>query len=191
MSPFEAYKLYLAVKQHFTTTSYDFFKYNGKVSATQASFETRRDKYMFYKLSKRDDPLLYLVSILSEEPNIWIGEIFEPKYEQMYKDFLKTKESLTYIFNNDIDQLLENFDENFKVPGGQYPYLLQLYTRKKIHKETFIIIQDCVRFFSKWNKEIADPVLWPKIALNCKKLWPFMQYDKAKYCAILRERFSS
>lgn len=191
MSPFEAYKLYLAVKQHFTTTSYDFFKYNGKVSATQASFETRRDKYMFYKLSKRDDPLLYLVSILSQEPNVWVGEIFEPKYEQMYKDFLKTKESLTYIFNNDIDQLLENFDENFNVPSGDYPYLLKLYTRKKIRKETFIIIQDCVRFFSKWNKEIADPILWPQIALNCKKFWPFMQYDKAKYCAILRERFSS
>lgn len=191
MSPFEAYKLYLAVKQHFTTASYDFFKYNGKVRATQTSFETRRDKYMFYKLSKREDPLHYLVSILSREPDVWIGEIFEDKYEQMYKEFLKNKESLTYIFKNDIDQLLENFDENFSVPPGQYPYLLQLYTRHKISRETFIIIQDCVRFFPKWNKEIADPVLWPKIALNCKKFWPFMQYDKAKYCAILRDRFAS
>lgn len=191
MSPFEAYKLYLALKQHFTTSSYDFFKYNGKVRATQTSFETRRDKYMFYKLSKREDPLHYLVSILSNEPEVWVGEIFEPKYEQMYKDFLKNKESLTYTFRNDIDQLLEDFDKNFEVPDGQYPYLLQLYTRNKISRETFIIIQDCVRFFSKWNKEVTDPVLWPKIALNCKKFWPFMQYDKDKYCAILRDRFAS
>lgn len=191
MSPFEAYKLYLAVKQHFTTPSYDFFKYHGKVRATETSFQTRRDKYMFYKLSKRDDPLHYLVSILSQEPNIWVGDLFDPKYEEMYKTFLKNRESLTYIFKNDIDNLLENFDANFEVPPGDYPYLLKLYTRKKINKETFIIIQDCVRFFSKWNKEITDPVLWPQISLNCKKFWPFMQYDKDKYCALLREHFSS
>ena len=52
MSPFEAYKLYTAIKNHFTTESYDYFKYNGKVRASEHTFETRKDKYMFYKLSK-------------------------------------------------------------------------------------------------------------------------------------------
>ena len=40
---FKAYKLYLAVKNHFTT-SYDYFKYNGKVNAKEDSFLKRRDK---------------------------------------------------------------------------------------------------------------------------------------------------
>ena len=31
VSPFEAYQTYLALKQHFTRPSYDYFKYNGKV----------------------------------------------------------------------------------------------------------------------------------------------------------------
>jgi hypothetical protein len=103
---------------------------------------------------------------------------------------VKRKESLTYTFTNDIDKLLENFDNNFKVEDGDYPYLLKLLVQNKITKETFIIINDCVRFFGKWNKQISDPVLWPKIALNCKKLYPFMEYDKAKYCKILRDKFS-
>ena len=107
-----------------------------------------------------------------------------------YNEFLRRKQTLQYTFEGDIDNLLENFDANFEVKPGDYPYLLTLLTRKKIAKETFIIIQDCVRFFSKWNKEITDPVLWPQIALNCKKLHPFLEYDKDKYCGILRNKFS-
>jgi hypothetical protein len=41
-----------------------------------------------------------------------------------------------------------------------------------------------------WNKKITDPVLWPKIAMNCKKFRPFIEYEKDKYCDILRKRFS-
>jgi hypothetical protein len=34
MTPFEVYKKYLALKNHFTKDSYDYFKYGGKVSAS-------------------------------------------------------------------------------------------------------------------------------------------------------------
>lgn len=190
MTPFEAFKLYTAIKNHFTTESYDYFKYNGKVRASEHSFETRKDKYMFYKLSKHEDPLLFLVSNFAENQKVWIGDLFSNDNQSKYNDFLRRRQSLQYTFENDIDNLLEDFDKNFEVPSGGYPFLLLLLTRKKISKESFIIIQDCVRFFSKWNKEITDPVLWPQIALNCRKLHPFLSYEKDKYCAILRNKFS-
>ena len=116
--------------------------------------------------------------------------MFDTNKEYVYNDYLRRKQSLAYIFNNDIDNLLEDFDDNFKVEEGDYPHLLKLLNRKKISKETFIIINDCVRFFSSWNKKITDPVLWPKIAMNCKKFRPFIEYEKYKYCDILRKRFS-
>ena len=50
---FDAYCLYLAVNNHFHTDSYDFFKYNGKVSAKLESFLKRKDKYHFAKLSRK------------------------------------------------------------------------------------------------------------------------------------------
>ena len=190
MQPFEAYKLYIAISNHFQQTSYDYFKYNGKVNANVNSFDTRKDKYMFYKLSKHEDPLSLLVSNLSEKPKLWIGELFSNDSNLIYNNYLRRRQSLRYIFETDIDSLLENFDENFKVPEGGYPYLLNLLVRKKITKESFIIIQDCVRFFGSWNKQITDPVLWPSIALSCKKLHPFLQYEKDKYCAILKNKFS-
>ena len=33
MTGFEVYKMYLALKQHFTKQDYDYFKYRGKVRA--------------------------------------------------------------------------------------------------------------------------------------------------------------
>jgi hypothetical protein len=190
MTPFEAYKLYTAIKNHFTTESYDYFKYNGKVRASEHTFETRKDKYMFYKLSKHEDPLTFLVANLSDNQKLWVGDLFGNGQQFKYNEFVKRKQTLTYMFQNEIDYLLENFDSNFEVPSNGYPHLLNLLNRGMISKETFIIIQDCVRFFKKWNNEITDPILWPQIALNCKKLHPFLEYDKDKYCSILRNKFS-
>ena len=191
MNAFEAFKLYTAIKNHFTTDSYDFFKYHGKTKVTQNTFDVRKDKYMFHKLSKHEDPLTFLVANLSENPKLYVANLFDLDKEMKYNEFLRRKQSLTYIFENDIDNLLEDFDKNFEVPDdGDYPFLLKLLTRKKIAKESFIIMNDCVRFFGLWNKKITDPVLWPQIALNCKKLYPFLSYEKDKYCAILRNKFS-
>ena len=191
MTPFEAYKLFVALKNHFTSDSYDFVKYNGKTNVSEHSFEVRKDKYMFYKLSKHENPKLFLVANFAESPKLWIGDMFNLDQQMKYNEFLRRKQTLQYTFESDIDNLLENFDENFKVPNdGGYPHLLNLLVRKKITKETFIIIQDCVRFFANWNKQITDPVLWPQIARNSKKLYPFLEYEKDKYCGILRNKFS-
>lgn len=190
MTPLEAFKLYTAIKNHFATDTYDYFKYHGKTRVTEHTLDVRKDKYMFYKLSKHNDPLNFLVANLSTNPNLWVGDMFSKESDQRYKDYLKRKQSLTYTFKNEIDALLEDFDKNFEVPEGGYPHLLNLLVRKKLSIETFIIIQDCVRFFGKWNKEIQDPVQWPKIAMQCRKLHPFLEYEKDKYCQILRDKFS-
>ena len=190
MNAFEAFQLYTAIKNHFTTESYDYFKYHGKTRVSQNTFDTRKDKYMFHKLSKHEDPLTFLVANLSENSKLYVADMFNLDREMKYNEFLRRRQSLTYTFENDIDNLLEDFDKNFEVPSGDYPFLLKLLTRKKITKESFIIMNDCVRFFGSWNKRITDPVLWPQIALNCKKLYPFLSYEKDKYCHILKNKFS-
>ena len=47
MTGFEVYKMYLALKNHFTRDNYDYQKYNGKVSASEKAFEQRRDRFFF------------------------------------------------------------------------------------------------------------------------------------------------
>ena len=53
---FAAFALYNALKLHFTSESYDYFKYNGKTNVSPQSFMTRKDKYQFYKLSRKYNP---------------------------------------------------------------------------------------------------------------------------------------
>ena len=52
---FNSYVKYLAYKRHFTTKSYDFHKYNGKVKANFETFRTRNDAYFFAKLANKPD----------------------------------------------------------------------------------------------------------------------------------------
>ena len=190
MEAFDAYIMYLGLKRHFTFKSgYDYIKYNGKVNASKTSFETRRDKYSFHKLSKKPEPKDFLVANFVEHgPNIWIGELVaESKYEDTYKNWLKRKEALSYTFKNEVEQLNSDFDSNFKVIDGQYPKLLELYMRKKISLETIIILNGLLNFMPKWNKEIEDQVIWPEIYNICLKYSPFMEYDKTKMLNLITE----
>jgi hypothetical protein len=65
MTGYEAFALYNSLKIHFTQKSYDYFKYNGKSNISVQTFELRKDKYYFYKLSRkysREEFVKFLVS---------------------------------------------------------------------------------------------------------------------------------
>ena len=69
---YEAFCLYQAIKLHFTTDYYDYFKYGGKSKISVDAFENRKDKFYFYKLSRRlqskDDLVDFLKRKFRYEP---------------------------------------------------------------------------------------------------------------------------
>ena len=184
MEAYDAYIMYLCLKRHFTINSgYDYFKYNGKTNASKNTFMTRNDRYSFHKLSKKSDPKGYLISNFIEYgPKIWIGELVsDEKYTTTFKEWLRRKESLTYIFKSEVSLLnSERLDKDLQPVGGQHPQLLRLFLEKKISIETLIILDRFLKFFKTWNSKIEDPVLWPEIYNTCVKYSPFMEYDLAK-----------
>src|SRR6056300_1108433 len=101
---FNIYVYYLALKRHFTS-NYDFFKYNGKVKANAMSFENRKDKFFFYKLSKKKEAKDIILANMLANPNAWAGELLDDKAESIYKEWIKRKQSLTYQFKSDIINL--------------------------------------------------------------------------------------
>ena len=52
MDPFEVYKLYLALKLHFTTEKYDITKTRGGVKASEKAFLKRKDIISMRKLAR-------------------------------------------------------------------------------------------------------------------------------------------
>jgi hypothetical protein len=186
---FDLYVYYLALKRHFTS-DYDFFKYNGKVKASLTSFESRNDKFQFYKLSRKKHARELILANMIVNPSIWIGDLLSDDAEEIYLQWEKKQQAFSYHFQNDLNQLDENFNSNFRVVDGQHPKLLQLYSTKKINLETIIVIDDLVHSFQYWESRIRDPIIFPQIKKKANKVKPFITYDKDKMKKIVLAKFS-
>jgi hypothetical protein len=186
---YEMYVYYLALKRHFTS-SYDYHKYNGKINASITSFETRKDKFFFYKLSKRSDAKDFILSNMVNNPKIWIGDMLSDNGEQVFTEWTRRQQSLSYIFKSELGKLDEDFDSNLITKDGQHPKLLRLHTSGNISKETLIIIDDLTNVFSYWSKKILDNIIFPDILNICNKYKPFLNYDKSKMKQILVAQFT-
>lgn len=192
MTPFDAYSKYLALKQHFTSESYDYFRYSGKVRVKQDTFEKRHDKYFFYKLSKKKNVEEFLVANFVDNDNSWVGNLTQDKHsDEIYSKWKARQESLSYLYKSDLDKIEGSLDDNLKVENGRYPTLFKLYKQKEIMIETLIILNKLVNFIPYWNKKITDTVIWPSERDRIKKYEPFVRFDIFKFKKLTRDHFSA
>jgi hypothetical protein len=188
VTPFETYKKFLAIRLHFESDSYDYFKYKGSVSATQDSFERRKDKFYFYKLSKKEDVEKYLVSNLFSNTRLWIGSLFDEEMAERFRNFQSRLQSITYNFKNDLAKF-SSFEEALDIINGNYPLLFTQYKQGKVNPETLIILNDIMKIFEYWDKEITDTFSWPVEKKKLLKLRPFIQYDTNSMKKIISEAY--
>mgnify|MGYP001299720101 FL=1 len=200
MNGFEVYKIYLAIKLHFTSKnqSYDFHKHNGRTTARLETFTKRRDRYFFHKLSKsyNDSTIVdYFVSNFVSNTNLWVGDIIGKSGDETYKHWSKKLEALHYYYEQDIDYIIERmiakdikFNDLFLSTGGQHPPIVKMFLSKKINFETLVILDDILKFTKKLNKDITEKVLWPKLFDRMKRYKPFLSYNITKYKISLRDK---
>ena len=192
VTPFETYQTYLSMKSHFTNKRYDFFKYGGKSRATMSSFNKRKDKYWFEKTSRKfsdQEVVDFLLSnfVSTDNPqNLWIGEIINSG-ERKYAEWMKRKQSLTYLFKEQSKELLSENDLEtvFNCSKG-HPPLLKKYLGGEISLETLTILEKVFSFVENFDKKLKDPV-WETVSLKVKKYIPFLNINMFHYKKILRE----
>ena len=193
---FKAYKLYLSIRNHFTT-SYDYFKYNGKVNSKEDIFLKRKDKFFFTKLERKYDKEQLkdlFVSNFADGEDFWIGNILTMKAEEVYKSWKKRQDSLSYIFEQDLKFLKDyykdrdlDFESLFVMEDG-HPILLQCVLRNDIYVETMVIVDRVLNYTRRWNKILNDPV-WTESKKRMEKYSPFVNFDSTKGKAILKKVF--
>ena len=196
MNGFEVYKIYLAIKLHFTSKnqSYDFHKHNGRTTARLETFTKRRDRYFFHKLSKsyNDNSIVdYFLSNFVSNTNLWVGDIIGKSGDDHYKEWSKKLEALFYYYEQDLEYMLEQnieFDDIFTSKNGQHPPILKMFLSKRINFETFIILDDILSFSKQLNKNISEKVLWPKLYDRMIRYKPFLKYNVTKYKKSLRDK---
>ena len=195
---FAAYALWNALKLHFTSDSYDYFKYNGKTNVSKSTFSTNKSKYHFYKLSRKynlEELKDFYVANFIQGKGDWVGDLLQDGGEN-YTKWQKTQQSLTYTFENDIMYMFDSvdgaefwhIDDYFKPIDGGWPMLITKMMHDKIKLETVCILIDIFDCMPRWEKQITEDIVWPTHRRIIKKYTPFINYDKQKFKEILKEK---
>ena len=190
--PFDAYRCYLSLKNHFTKDHYDYIKYRGKTRATHQAFYKRKDRFCFEKFArqKNDKEVVdFFVSnfIYSTDPGtMWIGEMIK-EGEGRYQEWQKKVQSLSYVFKEEINNLFDGMkiDDVFDCSNG-HPPILKSYLAKKTSLETMVICDRILEYRKDWDKKLDDPV-WETVSRKIKKYSPFLNIDVPRYKKILKE----
>lgn len=196
---FDVYKIYLAVKLHFTTDSYDYHKYEGKVNCKLETFTKNNARYFFHKLGTRyskNDILDFFVANFLSDSNKWIGDLTRNDGQDVYLDWKKRNEAFDYHFRsdciyvaNDFDAKHLSFNDGFNSFGGQHPRFFQLVLSKNISYESAIVFNQILSYSKRWDKQIAEQVIWPIHSKRIKKYTPFVKYNPTTVKLILKEVF--
>ena len=193
VKPFDVYKSYLGLKNHFTKDKYDYHRYGGKSRASIESFYKRKDRYFFEKLSRQKDDsevIEFFVSnfVSCDDPqSLWIGEIVR-NGEQNYTDWKRRLQSLTYTFKSEIENVFTNrdFDGMFKIDGKRHPPVVKEHLAKNLSLESMVILNKIIGFKKDFDIILDDPV-WKFLSMRIDKYDSFIHIDVFKFKSILKE----
>ncbi len=191
VKPFDAYKKYVALKLHFNSEKYDYFKLNGAVKIKLETFNKRNDKYKFQKLAKIHTPETLekiIVANLLSNKDLWVGDLLTPEARQRLAERQKIEQSLTYFFSEDVKFLLSKAEEGEKIFVGKGKLgLVKHAMQGSINLESFIILTDILKLMPKLEKSLSDDITWQDFKMTATKYKPFLKYDKEKLKDILKK----
>jgi len=192
MMPFDCYKIYLALKNHFTRDSYDYHKYGGKTRATVEAFYKRKDRFWFEKMCRKktekevEDFFVANFVSCSDPETLWIGDLMKSG-DSNYTEWKKRVQSLSYIFKEEVESHISgnNFDTMFFIKGGRHPQLLKEHLQGHLSLETMLILDRILGYKNNFDKKLDDPV-WKVTSTRMKKYSPFLNIDVFTYKKILK-----
>jgi len=197
ISGYEAYLLFQALKNHFQIESYDYFKYHGKTRANEHSFMVKRDRH-FYKQAAnrftREDLTDLIISNMLVGRKFFIDMIRNEaeQAEEVRQEYVKRKESFTYMFSQDLDRLLASVEEPkqlFSIEKGSYPELINHYLNRNVPVETLAALDKIVGFSHVFDKKLGkDDVIWEPTRLLIMKYKPFLRVNEDRLKEIVRDK---
>jgi hypothetical protein len=177
MTSFDVYKLYAALRLHFTDPKYDITVTKGRMRNLRHSFEKRKDTQYMYKLAseyKRSDVIDILVANFvagSDTANIYTGNFIEN-----YKNYLTRRKRMLYNLDVDLDNILFRMEkEELKsAMEGTHPLIFRMYMGGDIQIETLVIMEKLYPYV----EDYASDFVLEHICLLVKKYKPFVRFDK-------------
>lgn len=184
LGSYETYELFMALRNHFQTESYDYFLYNGKIRANRETYLKDKHRFKYAKLAREYDATELRDFMISNflAGKTWVGQFLEDGSDDIYRAYTARKRDIQNTFSNETDALFGSVDkpeDAFKVKGGQYPPLIQLYLAGRVSIETVSILNTFLPFIPKFDEKLdKDDVIWSRIRPMVIKLTPFLDFDR-------------
>ena len=174
---FGAFHIVKGIQTHFTNEKYDYFKFSGKykIRAKLETFENNPQRFFFEKLSRHPEiELMVVATILEKGAKCWIGDIVSEDGERRYFKLKGMLQSFSNRFSNEIEMMQDDFNSNFTVKEGQHPFFFKLLLSRKISKETFLVMDEIVKFSGRWNVKLDNDYMWGEMRKAVDKYKPFV-----------------
>lgn len=184
MNAYDCYVKMLAIKRHFSSSDYDYFKYNGKAKLKEETFKKKNNNFQYYypklKVLGEDDITWFFIANLIDNLT-WqpINANFKEDYNKyfQYKSFL---DALSYRYSEDVNKLSFK-DLVEQTEYGEYNLLLKFW-KKEIHIITLCILLDILPSVKElYDQNLKDHILWKDTKKMVEKLTPFIPFNKKKY----------
>jgi len=160
MDGYQTYQIYQSLKLHFTS-DYDAVKYNYRTAVKRDTFERRRDRYFFEKLSRRfnkEKLIHYFTSNLIQNPSVWIGDMSD----EIYNDYIARYDKLTYMLSQDMNLLSDkgySFDQLCTTSDNNTSNVfLESLRADEIHLESVVLVDIMVNFLNRLKSDLSDPL---------------------------------
>lgn len=173
MTPYTIYRLYLAIKLHFTVKSYDVFVNNGSIRGpSEEEFNKKGLRYRFNvlsnQLSSKRDAIEYFVSCYAYGVDVFNSDDADASYAK----WKKHKEMTTQLILDDIDQL--NLPADI---SGTTCKLQSLISGKSINIETGVALNNKYKFADEWVK---SNFVYAELGSKIMKLTKFVKFNEDK-----------
>jgi hypothetical protein len=178
MDDFTAYKIYRALKLHFSSKTYNVIESRGFVKGiTLEKYKSQRFvpwfKFLSKQFSKESEFVQFVVANCAYGD---IENIFEYDTALInYETWQKNKKKSTYL----ITETVESIDHLKDKLTGLPPSILNLVIQDKVNIETAVAINRCNTYIPE-SLLSKDYHIFSKIALKIKKLDNFVKYDEEK-----------
>ena len=204
LNAYEACKIYLGIKMHFTlgTNKFDFIKYGKRgLKLSVDSFMNRRDKFYFERLCKKysnkEKYIQFLLSnYVSDSKPKWIGDLVSGSADDVFISWQSKIQSFQYEFTNSIKKILENLEAKDDIDFSQkfnhlfecnsdnsYPLIIKMYLCGDVTKEHFIALNIVLKFLPKMNEFYSNDPRWQKIVESIIKYQSFLlEYINKNEC---------
>lgn len=184
MTPFEAYRIYIAVSTHFTSDGYDIHKYNGRANVSESSFLRRRDASFFYrapKIYKTQDKWTKAIVACTLQDKGYVADVLSS--DDIVDEFMVRRENMSRHYQDDLRDLLDItrkldhlFIQNYDTTD---PVIISKIHQGEISYESAVLMDMVFRWLNKARS--SDTLLWPTTRKKLTKYRSFFNIDVDKY----------